>query len=108
MGRYAIVIVATGSHHNADNPQDADRMAHQFCNKLREAHHNIESAEFQLIGPNSPMPLLEGVPTIGLPEFCQRPIAPPPEAPAQEQAAPSAAESTPQDAASEANSEGQS
>jgi hypothetical protein len=66
MGRYAIVIVATGSNHNTDHHGDADRMAHQFCNKLREAGHNIESAEFQLIGPNSPEPLLEGVPTTGV------------------------------------------
>lgn len=66
MGRYAIVIVATGSHHNPDHHGDADKMAHQFCNKLREAGHSVESAEFQLIGPNAPEPLLEGVPTTGV------------------------------------------
>jgi hypothetical protein len=93
MGRYAIVIVAVGSNHNADHPGDADKMAHQFCNKLREAGHNIESAEFQLIGPNAPEPLLEGVPTTGV--FQQHtPAAPAPSAPApaaeapQENAAP--------------------
>lgn len=53
MGQYGIVIIGTGPHHGADCPQDADKMAHQFVNKLREAGHSIQVAQLELQGSDA-------------------------------------------------------
>jgi len=54
MGRFGIVIVGVGAHHNADNRTDADKMAHQFVNKLREAGHAVEVAQIEIEGGSGP------------------------------------------------------
>ena len=65
MGNYAIVIMGTGCHHNADNHTDADRMAHQFVNKLVEAGHTIDGTAFQVMTEGrKPEALLEGKPIV--------------------------------------------
>ncbi|HYD83311.1 MAG TPA: hypothetical protein VEA63_04650 [Opitutus sp.] len=63
MGNYAIVIFGTGCHHNPDNTTDADKMAHQFVNKLAEAGHKIDATAFQVLTRGrAPEALREGVP----------------------------------------------
>lgn len=44
MGNCTIVVHLTGSHHNEDNPSDANRMAAAFVDKLKAAGHNVEHA----------------------------------------------------------------
>ena len=46
MGNWAIVINGVGCHHNTDYPQDANRMAKEFVEKLEEAGHSISHASF--------------------------------------------------------------
>jgi hypothetical protein len=45
MSNYNINIQGIGAHHNKDNPKDADKMAAEFVEKLREAGHNVIRAE---------------------------------------------------------------
>lgn len=44
MGNYHISIEGVGAHHNANNPQDADKMANVFVGLLKSAGHSITSA----------------------------------------------------------------
>jgi hypothetical protein len=46
MGNWNINIQGVGCHHNADFPNDADRMAKKFVEQLKEAGHTVEHAEF--------------------------------------------------------------
>lgn len=50
MGNWNISIRGVGVHHNKDLPADADRMAHDFVEKLRAAGHSIVSAEITFGG----------------------------------------------------------
>jgi hypothetical protein len=61
MGRYGIVIVGVGPHHNPDNHTDADKMAHTFVNKLREAGHTVEIAQIEIEGGALPEALQHDV-----------------------------------------------
>ncbi len=44
MGNWNISIHGTGSHHNAKNPKDANRMAADFVEQLRTAGHTVTKA----------------------------------------------------------------
>lgn len=46
MGRWSIAIEGTGAHHNADYPQDANKMAEEFVGRLKSAGHQVEHATF--------------------------------------------------------------
>lgn len=46
MGNWNITIQGSGAHHNTDFPQDADRLAANFVNRLLAAGQTIESATF--------------------------------------------------------------
>ena len=46
MGNWNINIQGVGSHHNASNQFDADRMAAEFVDKLRAAGHTVQVAAF--------------------------------------------------------------
>ena len=46
MGNWNINIQGVGCHHNKDNPTDADRMAAEFVERLRQAGHTVEHASF--------------------------------------------------------------
>lgn len=46
MGNWHISIQGTGVHHNADLPQDANRMALGFVTELKAAGHSIAVASF--------------------------------------------------------------
>lgn len=46
MGDFVITIIGRGSHHNENNPTDANRMAERFVNKLLATGHTIEIANF--------------------------------------------------------------
>ncbi len=46
MGSWTIVIQGQGAHHNVDYDKDANRMAAEFVEALKEAGHKIESATF--------------------------------------------------------------
>lgn len=46
MGNWNINIQGIGSHHNTDNPKDADLMAWDFVQRLKEAGHTVEHATF--------------------------------------------------------------
>jgi hypothetical protein len=76
MGRFGIVIVGVGPHHNADNRTDADKMAHQFVNKLREAGHTVEVAQIEIEGGAGPEALQHDV-DLRPPFFGTAPSAPP-------------------------------
>lgn len=45
MGNWHISIEGIGSHHNTDNPKDADKMAAEFVKQLK-AVHNVTKATF--------------------------------------------------------------
>ena len=45
MGNWNISIRGIGSHHNTDNPLDADKMAAGFIEELKAAGHVVTSAE---------------------------------------------------------------
>lgn len=44
MGNWNITIRGVGAHHNRNYPTDANRMAADFVQKLREAGHSIQGA----------------------------------------------------------------
>jgi hypothetical protein len=44
MGNCTITIHLIGSHHNENNPNDANRMAAAFADELKRAGHNVEHA----------------------------------------------------------------
>jgi hypothetical protein len=44
MGQWNITIRGTGSHHNKNNPNDANRMAAKFVQELKGAGHSVVSA----------------------------------------------------------------
>lgn len=46
MGQWNITIRGTGSHHNAANPHDANRMAAEFVQALKNAGHSVLGATF--------------------------------------------------------------
>lgn len=46
MGNWNINIQGVGSHHNVDNPTDANRMAVAFVEQLVLAGHYVETASF--------------------------------------------------------------
>lgn len=46
MGNWHISIEGVGSHHNKDNPPDADRMAAEFVEALKSKGHQISRASF--------------------------------------------------------------
>lgn len=46
MGDWNISIQGSGAHHNADFPEDAEKMAKRFVQELRGAGHSISSAMF--------------------------------------------------------------
>lgn len=61
MGRYGIVVVGVGAHHNPDNAGDAEKLAHQFVNRLRAAGHNVEIAQIEIEGGAGPEALQHDV-----------------------------------------------
>ncbi len=46
MGNWHISIEGVGCHHNADYPQDANKMAEDFVKTLKVAGHNVQKATF--------------------------------------------------------------
>jgi hypothetical protein len=46
MGNYHISIEGQGSHHNPDNPGDANRLAAEFVAELRRHGHTVTRATF--------------------------------------------------------------
>lgn len=46
MGNWNINIQGVGAHHNADYPNDANRLAEKFVEDLKRAGHTVEHAEF--------------------------------------------------------------
>lgn len=46
MGNWNINIQGVGSHHNTDNPTDANKMAHRFVHDLIAAGHCVQGATF--------------------------------------------------------------
>ena len=44
MGQWNITIRGTGCHHNKDLPTDANRMAAEFVEQLKDAGHTVASA----------------------------------------------------------------
>jgi hypothetical protein len=46
MGNWHISIRGVGSHHNQNNPTDADKMFRQMVADLRAAGHHIDDAAF--------------------------------------------------------------
>lgn len=44
MGQWVISVHGTGSHHNKDLPEDADRMAAAFVEQLKAAGHTVTHA----------------------------------------------------------------
>jgi hypothetical protein len=46
MGNWNINIQGMGCHHNENNPTDADRLAAEFVQVLKNAGHTVESANF--------------------------------------------------------------
>lgn len=51
MGNFSIHIQGVGAHHNpGDNPQDADRMAAEFAERLKSAGHHVEHASITFGG----------------------------------------------------------
>ena len=46
MGDWNISIQGAGAHHNRRNPQDANRMAAEFVQRLRDAGHTVHSGIF--------------------------------------------------------------
>lgn len=46
MGNWHISIEGVGFHHNTNEPRDANKMAKEFVDKLKEAGHTIIKASF--------------------------------------------------------------
>jgi hypothetical protein len=46
MGNWNINIQGIGIHHNTNQPNDANKMAAEFVQKLADAGHTIEGATF--------------------------------------------------------------
>ncbi len=46
MGDWNINIQGVGCHHNKDNPTDAEKMAQQFVEALKNAGHSVSHATF--------------------------------------------------------------
>lgn len=46
MGQWNITIQGTGAHHNKQYPADANRLAAEFVQKLRDAGHVVTHASF--------------------------------------------------------------
>lgn len=47
MGNYKIIIEGVGSHHNSNDPADADVMAVDFVKALQGKGHSISKADFE-------------------------------------------------------------
>jgi len=46
MGYWNITIEGTGAHHNKKHADDANRLAAEFVQKLRDAGHTVSHASF--------------------------------------------------------------
>ncbi len=46
MGQWNISIQGHGIHDNVNSPNDADKLAKEFVQKLKDAGHEIEAAHF--------------------------------------------------------------
>ena len=71
MGNWNITIVGVGSHHNKDNPTDADRIFFECVDKLENAGQSVVHASFTH-GGAIVMPLkkaTEEQPFLGVYEF---------------------------------------
>jgi D-Tyr-tRNAtyr deacylase len=53
MGNWNINIQGVGSHHNTDNPTDANKMAEKFVKELKDAGHHVETATFTFGAKNN-------------------------------------------------------
>lgn len=53
MGNWNINIQGVGSHHNENNPTDANKMAEKFTKELKDAGHHIETATFTFGAKNN-------------------------------------------------------
>lgn len=56
MGCWNISIQGIGSHHNTNNPSDADKLAESFVSNLRASGHTIEAASFTYGGKTDLLP----------------------------------------------------
>jgi hypothetical protein len=68
MGNWNITIRGVGCHHNEKLPNDANRLAAQFVQVLKDAGHHIESASFTFGGEdvlNNPKTYLDGLVQVG-------------------------------------------
>lgn len=50
MGNWAIIITGCGAHHNKKHSKDANRMAADFVQQLRDAGQQVETATFHHSG----------------------------------------------------------
>jgi hypothetical protein len=57
MGNWNINIQGVGSHHNADYPKDANKMAAEFVRQLKDAGHTVEGATFTHGGKEDLLPV---------------------------------------------------
>lgn len=46
MGNWHISVEGVGAHHNAEYPNDANRLAQKFVEELRAAGHQVNKATF--------------------------------------------------------------
>lgn len=56
MGNWNINIQGIGCHHNTDLAIDANKMAAEFVQKLKDAGHTVEAATFTHGGKDNLLP----------------------------------------------------